>query len=127
MAYTLVVLVEAPHATFEDLHGEGCAMFCFRVSSVREMGNDVSKLDICARVQEICKCVRCLVCRGGVYLVVLRLSKVFGVPPPMRFGCLYALVLLFVWRSEARFKEVVLWVFGVRELCVWACDRPVCL
>ena len=28
------------------------------------------------------------------------------------------LVLFFVGRIEARFKKVVLWVFGVRELCV---------
>ena len=33
-------------------------------------------------------------------------------------GCLYVLGLFLVWRSEARFREVVLWVFDVRELCV---------
>ena len=66
MAYTLGVFVGAPHATFEDLFGEGCVMFCFTVPSFREMGNNVSELDVRARVQEICQGVRCLVCRGGV-------------------------------------------------------------
>ncbi len=28
-------------------------------------------------------------------------------------------VFVLFWRSEARFREVVLWVFGVRELCVY--------
>ena len=69
LANTLVVLVGAPRATFEDLFGEDCAMFCFTVSSVREVANDVSKLNVCARVQEICQGVRCLVWRGGVYPV----------------------------------------------------------
>ena len=36
----------------------------------------------------------------------------------MWFGCLYVLLSFLVWRSKARFMEVVLWVFGVRELCV---------
>jgi len=46
LAYTLVVLVGAAHATFEDLLGEGCVMFCFAVPGVREVGNNVSKLDV---------------------------------------------------------------------------------
>ena len=36
----------------------------------------------------------------------------------MWFGCLYVFMMFLVWRSEARFREVVLWIFGARELCV---------
>ena len=49
LANTLVVLVGTPRATFEDLFGEGCAMFCFTMPSVREVGNDVNKLEVSAR------------------------------------------------------------------------------
>ena len=59
---------------------------------------------------------------GGVgvfiQLFILCFSEVFGVPPPMWFGCLYVFMLLLVWCSEVRFREVALWVFDVRELCV---------
>jgi len=54
-----------------------------------------------------------------IWFLVVRFSDVLGVPPPMWFGCLYVLVLFLVWRSEARLREAVLWVFGVRELCVY--------
>jgi hypothetical protein len=50
LAYTLVALVGAPHTTFEELFSECCAMFCFSVPSVREVGDDVSELHVCACV-----------------------------------------------------------------------------
>ena len=34
LANTLVILIGAQCATFEDLFGEGCAMFCFTVPCV---------------------------------------------------------------------------------------------
>ena len=42
LAYTLVVLVGALHTMFEELSGEGYAMFGFTVPGVREVGNNVS-------------------------------------------------------------------------------------
>ena len=50
LAYTLIVLVAAPHTTFEKLFSGCCAMFCFAVPSVREVGDDVSELYVCASV-----------------------------------------------------------------------------
>ena len=97
-ANTLVVLVGAPRATFEDLFGEGFAMLCFTVPSVREVANVVSELNVCARVQAICQGVRCPVCRGGVYpFFFLRLSGVCGVPPSMWFK--YVSVMFYVLRT----------------------------
>ena len=53
-----------------------------------------------------------------VMFLALRFSEVFGVPPSRVFGCVYVFMLLLVLCSEARIREVILWVFGVRELCV---------
>jgi len=69
LANTLVILIGAQCATFEDLFGEGCAMFCFTVPCVYEMANGVCKLSVCARVPEVCQGVYCQVCHGGVCLV----------------------------------------------------------
>ena len=68
LAYTPVVHVGAPHPTFEELFGEGYAMFGFAVSCVPEVGNNVIELNVCARVKEICQGVRSLVWRGYVYM-----------------------------------------------------------
>ena len=66
------------------------------MSSVRELANDVCKLCVCARVQEICQRVRSLVSRRGVYNFFLRLNGVCGMPPPMWFVylCVMFCVLL---------------------------------
>jgi len=50
LAYTLIVLAGAPFTTFEELFSECCAMFCLAVPIVREVGDDVSELYVCASV-----------------------------------------------------------------------------
>ena len=66
----MVVLVRAPHTACEELLDEGYAMFDFAVPGFQEVVNNVSELDVCARVKERCQGVRCLVWRGVAYLVL---------------------------------------------------------
>ena len=104
---------------FDDILGESCAIFVLQCQvSGRWVMMSANLMYVLVSRRSVRVSVVWCVVKVFILFLVLRFSEMFGLPPPVWFGCLYVFMLLLVWRSEVRLKEVVLWVFGVRELCV---------